>query len=159
MSRYEYQRQSISPYTAKGRNKQKKAPYQDFWDKVLDTYEIYDDESVNLYSDDYHQYQITREHVVPPHLVRPPMEPAVQKLFFRKPYDVKRKPFRHLVRPRVEPSPLHKVLFRTPHELKEEIFRNISTIHSLNTITEGDQHRLNELFALLVHLNKHDMYD
>lgn len=98
---------------------------------------------------------------VEPPLVEPsPVGPKVQKLFFRKPYDVKRKPFRHLVHHRTEPSPLQRMMFRAPKELKEEIFKNISKISSLENITDVDQRRLQDLIAYFMYLNKHGMiYD
>lgn len=81
----------------------------------------------------------------------------VRKLYFRKPYDYKRKPVRHVLRPSSEPTEFHKLIFRDPNELKEEILMDISTIHSLKRIDEADQRRLEDLLGVLMHLNNDEM--
>lgn len=89
---------------------------------------------------------------VEPLTVKPEL---IRKLYFRKPYDSKRKPVRHLLRPEI--SDLHKLIFRDPIELREEILKNISIIHSLKKMEEADRRRLEDLLSLLMHLNNDEM--
>lgn len=169
-SRFEYQRQLTSKLIPKRQQKKGVHPlmyytYNNFWENQLESYDVNDYMLDSLYSDKPVQ---ARKYVEPPPVKPkttetppkglPPTEPAVKKLLFRKPYDLKKKPARHLVHQRAEPSALHKVIFRAPNELKKEIFKNFSFFHSLGKVNDTEQRRLEDLIGFLENLNDREMY-
>lgn len=171
-SRFEYKRSKINRAQ---QNPQKKKTdfisYQNFLNNHVVLYGIWDMWD-NLYSDGpilAREYEpplpLEPLRMVPAPVERlpmlpPPMKPDVQKLFFRRPFDVKKKPFRQLVRSRVKLTPRHKVIFRALNEMRDDIFRNISIINSLEKFSDVHQRHFEDLIAFLMYLNNHELiYD